>query len=232
MACKEIVYKNNHGNCITDDTGILTVSSKLSRVEQCAVERTFAQGNSIEIEFDYFEAINEEIGKFDEHLCAFTAVTLETKIKENIRKGHKKECGQCTEVFGENPKIDNDFLRLKSATSALQMPCKSTIDIIKAANKIFSLLEDKDMDVTHTYDSVLKTVMDYLEFDDLYSATDFGLHTIEHSGPFSHQEEFIYKIVNEYMKLKSRKIGDRIGEKERGVYIRHENRKRVHEAGQ
>lgn len=72
LVCNNIVYKNNYGNCITNDTGILTVSSAPA-INQCIVDHTSQRGDRFEIEFNYDEAIKEQIEKFDEHLNAFTA---------------------------------------------------------------------------------------------------------------------------------------------------------------
>lgn len=231
MVCKEIVYKNNYANCISDDTGVLTVSSARP-VKQCTVSDTYARGQIFEIEFNYEVAIHENIEKFDEHSCAFIASTIESQCIQTMSRSHKKECAQCIEVFEENEKIDDDFLTLKSETSQIRKPCISSVHIIKATNKIIEMLNNNATMHLDMYDSVLKTIMDYLDSEKLYANSNFTNHSKSSSALLSHKEAFIFKIVDEYMKLKSRKIGARISEEKRGVYIRHNNKKRIHEAGQ
>lgn len=225
------MYKNDYANCITNDTGILTVPFG-SRSKQSKVQSAFAQSYEFEIELNYFEAINEEMDKFDEHLCVYTASIIETKIRERVERCHQKECLRCIYAFKENLKVQNDFMALRNATSSLHQPCISTVDIIKATNKILGLLECQN-GYTFTFERVLSTVMSHLCIEKLYTQSNFNLHDMKKSsGIITHQEQLVQKIVNEYMKLKSSKIGNRISEEERGVYIRHNNKKRIHEAGQ
>lgn len=232
LVCKEIVYKNNYANCMTDDTGVLTVASSRS-ADKPTADYTFESGNLFEIEFDYYAAIDEEIGKFDQHLNSFIASTIESKLTETMKRCHKKECSQCIEVFNENDKVEDDFITKKNETSLTNKPCRSTVDLVKATNKILNLLVDQvvGLDV-NVYVSTIKKVMSLLNIQELFKQSNFNTHSQKKCGLFTHKEEFICKIVSEYMKLKSQRIGSRITEQERGTYIRHNNKKRIHEAGQ
>lgn len=232
MVCKEIVYKNDYANCISNDTGILTVSSAQPNQQRNAND-TFASGQIFEIEFDYEQAIKENIEKFDEHSCAFIASTIESKLIQTTGRYHKKYCAQCITAFDEDEKVNDDFLILKSQTGQIRMPCISTLNIIKITNKICDLLsEHPTMHYSDMYGSVLKTVVVNLDSEKLFTNSNFDIHSKKTSGLLSHKEEFICKIVDEYMTLKSQRIGARISEEKRGKYIRHNNKKRVHEAGQ
>lgn len=240
LACKEIVYKNNYGNCVTNDTGVLTVSSghrHKQASEKCTLESTFIRGICFEIELDYAEAIGQEIEKFDEHLNAFIASRIEQNILNIMKKHYKKYCQQCSEVFAENTKVFDALLNSQNETNKLYTPCQSTFDIIKIANKILRIIEGiegQEIQRSNTFESTLKTIMTHLHYDLLYDKTNFDSHHLNtrYSIAFTHQEEFIYYIINEYMKIKSEKIGARISEEEQGIYIRHNYKKRVHEAGQ
>lgn len=82
MVCNEIVYKNeNKSNCITNDTGFLTVPT--SSASQLSKNRYTDTGATFEIELDYYSAIEKEIEKFDQHLNAYIASTLG---KKSLRK--------------------------------------------------------------------------------------------------------------------------------------------------
>lgn len=153
---------------------------------------------------------------------AYVASKIEAQIKEIIKRCHKRECEQCVEVFEENIKCQDEFINMKNDTlSSFHHPCESTVHIIKSTNKILQLIEQQAIPETNrTHDNVLRTIMSYLLIDDLYQQSNFGLHNKaeEILGPLSHKEEFIYKIVYEYMKIKSKKIGSRITEEEQGTY--------------
>lgn len=228
LVCKEIVYKNNYANCISNDTRILEVSSA-RLVNKCKANHAL-QCNAFVIEFDYQEAINEDIEKFDQHLNAFIASKIESNITRNILQHHKTECLQCIDVFNQNAKFNDDFINMKISNDSLEKPCKSTVDIIKATNKILGILENQSIAANaQIYDSTLKTIISHLRMEELYTQVDFNMHP---QRKCEHKEEFICKIVREYMKLKSCNIGSRISEQEKGTYIRHNFKKRIQEAGQ
>lgn len=67
--------------------------------------------------------------------------------------------------------------------------------------------------------------------EELFIQTDFELHERRPNKNLTHREELILKIVVEFMNMKSKKIGNRIAEENQGTYIRHNNKKRVHERG-
>lgn len=151
-----------------------------------------------------------------------------------MKRCKKKECVQCIDVFNENVKCDDDFTIMKSESdSSFKRPCESTVNLIKATNKILSILEDQAIGTdSNMYDSILKTIMSYLRMEELYTQSNFNMHPENKSRLLGHKEDFICKIVQSYMKKKSQQIGSRISEQEKGQYIRHRNKKRVHEAGQ
>lgn len=121
---------NDRSNCILNDTGILTVSSVLPN--QGRTDDTVFLARAFEIEcdkFDYDSAVNDDIEKFDQHLCSYIASTIESTLIKNIQKCHKKECFQCIEVFYENEPASNDFVTKKSqnTTNTVKIPCLSTV---------------------------------------------------------------------------------------------------------
>lgn len=117
LVCNEIVYKNDKGNCISNDTGILTVSTRA--IPQPSKEST-DQGDTFEIELDYFQAVEEDIPKFDQHLYANVASTIETTLIAKMKRYKKQECVQCIGVFEDNRKFQDEFLKLQAATK----PCR------------------------------------------------------------------------------------------------------------
>lgn len=232
LVCHEIVYKRDRSNCIPNDTGVLTVSSALPN-QQRIVDAAFSAKTFECNEFDYHYAINEEMEKFDEHLYSYVASSIENKIIANLRRNHKKECSQCINVFYEDELASDDYVIKKNLSDAIKIPCISTVNIIKASNKIFSILKglENSNSAENIHDRSLKTVMSLLPIEELYTNSDFESHEQCHEQ-WTHKEKFIYAIVSEYMKQKSCKIGNRITEEEKGKYIRHNNKKLVHISGQ
>lgn len=227
------MYKNNYGNCIQDDTGILKASSARRVEQQATISDTYKKGRVLLIELDFERIIQEKIEKIDEHLCAYAGSEIENKLIQKFTQAHKKNCTRCIEAFEENEKVDNDFLSMRSETSMIRKPCISTVNIIRVANEICELAHTNETEQSaNTYESVLITTIDILDSDKLYTNTNFTSHGGSSAGLFSHKDEFIWKVVNEYLTLKSKLIGARISEESRGKYIRHSNKKRVHEAGQ
>lgn len=242
LVCNEIVYDGNKANCITNETGILTVSS--------AVLRPIRDQNSnrahevVEIDFSYYDTINEELEKFDEHLNAYAAFRLEAKMKRKIKK--RGVCKDCADVFFENAKVEDSFVKRKilkdypyeneevdaDLIKSLQ-PCKSTVDLIVVVNKILQILPQKEFNI----ESISTIVMNHLDFNSLYAKTDFEKHAgaetqMNHHDQISHKTHFLSNMVVYYIHIKAHKIGGKIADEERGVYIRHTNKKSIHTSGQ
>lgn len=74
LVCHEITYDGNKANCISNETGILTVSSEI-------IPRTKERNHKevLEIDFNYHEVISEDLEKFDVHLIAYAAFRVEKK---------------------------------------------------------------------------------------------------------------------------------------------------------
>lgn len=225
LVCHEITYDGNKANCISNETGILTVSSEFVPKSKMGEN----VNEILEIDFSYHEALNEKLEKFDEHLNAFAAFKVQRKIIQNIQT-HKEKCASCIEVFQENERVDDDFIARKNIPD---QPCKSTVAIIKAANKIMFILPNEEFN----FSTVALTILNHLYFDDLYVETDFESHiTAEEQtncpDATLHKRHFLLNVVKAYIHIKANKIGGKISNEERGVYIQHINKKLIHQAGQ
>lgn len=237
-----MVYDGKKANCISNETGILTVSSGIVSKSQNEVGQP-ALIDLDGLDFIYKEAINEELEKFEEHLNAYAAKMVEEKIKHTIQKQRNK-CKMCLNVFHNNEKINDSFIARKMLTDVQNrqsQPCKSTVNIIKASNKLHDLLADNGYDVK----AIIMTTLQNLDYEELFEETDFD----DHSDPemdetdetvgygiyglhVSHKEDFISEIVKVYINMKSHNIFRKISDEERGDYIRHRNKKSTHFAGQ
>lgn len=225
LVCHEITYDGNKANCISNETGILTVSSEI-------IPQTKSNLNLNpvpEVDFNYYEVINERLERFDMHLNAFAAFEIERKLMRKMKK-RKEQCMLCIQTFQENHKVDDQFLTRKNI---LDQPCKSTVDIIKASNKMMSVLPDNEFN----FESISSTILNHLDLEDLYANTVFEHYDCtakQKNSPngISHKEHFILKVVKAYIIIKAQKIGCKIVDEERGVYIRHTNKKLIHTSGQ
>lgn len=80
----------------------------------------------------------------------YTASLIESKVIENIKRCHKKECSLCINIFYENEIVEDEFIAMKNLSRPLKTPCLSTVHIVKASNKIFNTLEDQAVsEMTH-----------------------------------------------------------------------------------
>lgn len=219
---------------MTNDTGVLTICPQSQSTEgnhkANTLQKTLEVGQCIELDFNYADAIDGSIEKMDEHICAYVASEIEKSIVNTIKRCTVRDCQDCLTVFGENIKVVNAFINRKNATARFHIPCQSTVNIVKATNEILNILADEQI-LSHptTYNNALRTIINHIDMDDLYDRSLFSLHN---TANHVHKEEFIFKVISEYLKMKSHKIGTKISEEERGRYIRHNNRKRVHEQGQ
>lgn len=233
MVCHEIVYDGNKGNCITNETGILTVSSEI--VPKPASSQ-YGRSKLIDLDdVNYEEFINEELEKVDEHLNACIASKVEQKI-EHMHQRQKNKCKLCLKVFHENEKAKNKLLSRNARSTSENVenqPCEDTVKIIKFFNKLNDLLPDKGYD----FKAIVETCFFHLNPDSLFISTEFDDH-IEaemndiQSSPSSHKNNFIKEIIKCYANMKAQKIGRKITDEERGEYVRHTNRKNTHFAGQ
>lgn len=221
LICHQFVYKGGRSNCCIDNIPVLTVKANYAP----KLKQNITHIPAVEIDFDYYEAVSRPLSAFGEHLTSYIASTVEHEIISKIRRFTKKECSDCLSVFAENIKANDEFLQNKSGRN---QPCQSTVHIIKSADVIMEKLAIGGSEFMET----LKTILVNLDTDELFHSTDFEFHNDPISGGLTHKEQFIVKIIDMYMNMKSQNIGNRITAEERGEYIRHTSRKNVHFAGQ
>lgn len=225
LVCHEITYDENKANCISNETGILTVSSEI--MSQSLKKKAVHEVHEME-DLSYYDVINEGLEPFDLHLNAYAASMVEKKIKQRTDR-LKNKCTSCIQAFRENEKTVDSFIAKKESNQ----PCQSTVNIVTATNKIMFLLPNKEFSL----DSISVMTLNSLDFDDLYAYTNFEEHandddteTLENYQ--EHKSNFLSNVVKTYINMKAHKIGNKIGDEERGRYIRHKNTKLIHTSGQ
>lgn len=228
-------------NCIISATHLLTVSSAQQPTPQPAKHQTplsFDLSSAIEriqIEMDYDTLINPELDEYERHIYAYLASIIETNISKKIMARSASGCIECLNTFNENTKINDSFLKKKNETSHIVQPCQSTVDIVVASSTFMKSLQS----VTHAdFNILLNAILPCLDIDLLYDSSNFNEHQIHglqsnSQMPLTHKEQFISKILREYMHIKSKKICGRItAEEHKAGNIRKKNTKNIIFAGQ
>lgn len=193
------------------------------------------QGQEIELHINYDETMLKEfqvMDAYEEHMTAYMALSIEEKLLQKIKQFQYK-CSACASLlFHSNEKIDDQLLKMKTTPiGQAQQPSRSTLKIVILANAVLKLISSQS-EQGNNFVSVWKTIFNNLDIDDLYSTENFEQHDHKKSSQYTHKEEFIIEILKMYMTLKSKKIGKKITDEERGELIRHRNKDAIHKAGQ
>lgn len=216
-------------NCNLDLVDILTVSSA-DQPRQPPIQNHLSIRNEIEIEMGYDELLNNTLDLYQQHMCAYLAVSIETKIVRNIEIRTISACQDCSKVFEENTKIFDCFVAKKNSIQ----PCSSTRDLIVVCDSVLRLFQSNE----HiAFEKMSETIFKVLDIDRLYELSHFNDHRkaevnqINDMG-MTHKDQFIYSILEEYMHMKSKKIGKRITYEEQGQKIRRKATRNIIMAGQ
>lgn len=92
------------------------------------------------------------------------------------------------------------------------------------------LLPNKEFDIG----SISLMTLKNLDLNDLYVDTDFEVHDSNAEKPKkeTHKTSFVSNVIETYINIKAHKIGNKIRDEERGLYIWHSNTKQIHTSGQ
>lgn len=215
---------------ISNVTGILTVSSRSKNTSNVTPVTPQVQYQTLDLKVDlcYGDIMLNEIDSMDpyqQHMCAYVALCIEEEFFKKIQT-HKYKCTCCADVLcTANEKILDEFLAMKSEES---QPSASTLKIVIFSNAIMKMYSEKYNQGTNM-SCVGKTISANLDMDELYS--NFFI-THDESTMFTHKEEFISQLVETYMIMKSRKIGKKLTDEERGQLLRYRRRRAYILAGQ
>lgn len=158
---------------------------------------------------------------YDTHLNAYIALCVEAKMLQAYKRSKKKSCSECANVLlDNNEKINDELLALKKGGQ----PCRSTSKIITFSEAVMGKISSNDQQIS--FDVVCKTICNNLNIDDLYTTSNF-----KHNQQ-CHKKQFVKEVVETYLTLKSANIGKRIGDEERGAFIRSRLKSQTHFAGQ
>lgn len=223
LVCHPLITSADH-NVITNATGILTASSAPKK--KLPAVTLSGRLPEIEIEVFYEDLLSTEIQEmdpYDEHMCAYLASCIESKIAQKVERLDKRTCFECVGELAQNEKVTDEFLAMKNNA---KQPCTSTVNIVIFANAIMKLISSHVN--AGDFNIVAKTIASNLNVNELYTASisDFESHQQQSSSIWSHKEEFVTLVVKTYLTLKSQKIGKRITEEERQKFIEKKKKKK------
>lgn len=226
LVCHPLLTSRDH-NVITNATKILTTSAT-AKTRTAPICPAIAQDPEFEFELCYESLIAEEIAtmdKYQNHMSAYTALLIEQKISQQMKRANKSSCVSCTCVFDENEKINDSLLAMKyDNQNQAEQPCLSTIEIVIFSNAVLKITASSDRN--KNINSACKHICDNLNFDGLYNSSDF-VHQDK-----NHKIDFIAQVVKMFLTLKSQCASKRITQEEAGLAIRNRMNAQIHLAGQ
>lgn len=214
-------------NVVTNATGILTVSS-------AAKTRTHAFESEFEIEIDpesigYDFVMLTEVARIEPyecHLVAYIASCIEKAFIQDIKQ-HKYKCKECLKVIQHaDDKIDDGLLAMKTD---IEQPSASTLKIVIFSDAVLKIISLENP-LGNTLNAVLKVIYENINMDDLFDTVNFNHNDQEEST--SHKAKLVSQLIKTYLTIKSKRMGQRISDKERGELIRHRKKREVILAGQ
>lgn len=177
--------------------------------------------------FDYYQYSDD----IQDHAIAYMASVLEARIMNANRYNKIVKCEECISSFIENELIEDSFIRFKSRNGNVLQPCKSTFEICKFVNSYLKTYEGK----TIPYETVALQILRKISFDSLFTGSDFENHSKNSATSHkltSHRYEFVKKIVDLYMRMKSIGIAKKLTLETHDNPKRHVYKKLIQERGQ
>lgn len=216
-------------NVITNATGILTASS--GKLKKASPSLLRPQDPELELEIEseielisYEALMLEEIDAlepYEQHMCAYIASCIEEHFFQDV-KLHKYKCMKCVEVLSSaDERINDELLAMKIDCN--QQPTASTLKIVIFANAIMNIFSLK-CHQGNDFKIILQAICKKLDVDDLYINFETAHHELGKSKQ-AHKKQFISHLVKTYLVMKSRQIGKKITDDERGALIRHRSKR-------
>lgn len=216
---------SKHTNCnYFDVSNILTVSSTQSLTTPSP--RDMMNATAIELDIDYEALISTELDPYEEHMIAYVSSTIEANIIRKLKAQSVSGCQDCLSVFNENSKIHDSFIEKKKASGhTMFQPCSTTREIALACNSVFKILQaNKHVD----FKILSKTIWNCLDIEASYDSSQFDSHSYNDTcDNLTHKEHFVFKIIEEYLRIKSRNIGRRITDEEWAESMKRRKARRV-----
>lgn len=218
------VVSSKKSNCIDSATKILSVSSNRPTPQKPIVteEENVDDFLMNEDYWDSFE-VDQYVDDAGDHALAYMCSVLESKIMKSSKKIVK--CEECITAFIENELIEDSFIRFKARSTNIMQPCKSTFEVCKFVDKFVKMYDGKKA----SYQYIVMQILRKIPFENLFSSSNFENHPDE---LLSHKYDFIKKIVESYMNMKSVYAAKIFTLNSHDAPLRHKYKKIIQERGE
>lgn len=216
------VVCSKKANVIEPGTKILNVSSNRPASKNHDQEQVVMNDIFLDEDFDDSFFAGSYIDDAHSHSLAYMASVLEAKIIGGKRRLIK--CEECVATFIENELLEDSFIRFKARRSNVMQPCRSTFEICKIVDSYIKSCEER----SSSYQAIVVQILRKLQFENLYPSSNFENHLLP---KFHHKYEFVKKIIELYMHMKSVHIAKLFTLKKHENPMRHTYRKLIHESG-
>lgn len=148
-----------------------------------------------------------------------TVVRRSADIEQKIRSNFERfKCRSCYDVLDENRKVTVNIC----PSDDFPLPCESTTFICKAAWKYLNVFVNRPI---FDYETLVTTILNAIDFDIVFTATNFTLHT-------EHKHFFIQFIAEEFIRVQSIYIAKELTLREQVKIYGNKIKKRIHALGQ
>lgn len=221
----DVVCSPNSNCPVGSRTKILTVSSNrpsTSKENECYISE---MPEDDWLNLDFFE-ISQYTDNVADHSIAYMASVIEARIMAGNRYNKIVKCTKCVAAFIQNTLIEDEFIRFKSRSSNLLQPCSSTFEICKFVETNINSYTGK----TIPYQSVAQQILMKMPLESLFNQSSFKRH--EEDQDVDHRFDFVQKIVELYMRLKSIEAAKRITLQAHENTLRQKMKKLVQQRGE
>lgn len=223
------VLCSEKSNCLDSGTKILSVSSNRRKKVKASNQKDTSELTKVQAGNDDYW-LNQNllyVADVHNHSIACMASVLESRI---IRARQNKiiKCGQCISAFIENEIIDDSFIRFKSKNSEMLQPCKSTFEICKFVDTYLKTYDGANI----PYATVLLEILRKISFANLFVRTNFENHGSSSGQLAGHRYDFVKKIVEFYMRMKSVETAKKLTLDAHDNSMRHTYKKLIQQLGE
>lgn len=215
--------KFSNCNLADDDISSNPYSNILSITSRRSTQAKFDTTQCLEVTMEEIEELYDKMSEIEDHsdeqLTDLTISHIASCIEKRIRITKQFGCSLCKRVFDEN--IDKAECVPVNSMS-IKKSCQSTFLICKQTDRFLKVdLLKGDINFTVIYHEILQN----LDFDSLYSETDFSHH-------YDHKIFLIRFVVDEYIKIKGTHIAKTLTLNEHKKVLRVRLHKLLHYLGQ
>lgn len=217
-------------NTISNATGILTVPSNSKKQLKTLKPQMQYREFLFEPELCYEYVLLEEIGEMDEyeqHMNAYIASCVEEQFMKTVKQ-YQYKCTSCANQLSTD-EINDELLAMKG--EKIKQPSSSTLKLVIFSNFIMRKCYVEFCGGTDS-NSVCKAIYEHLDINDLYMDFDTTHDEQSESALLAHKQEFISVLIKTYVTIKSKQYGKKLTDEQRGMLIRHCNKRAVIDSGQ